>query len=203
MLIRQGVRLGSIVWAVVGLAVGMRSIGAVNSDARALVLAACVVGSASALMASAAVARRRDRLAGALLVVSVITPTFFAWMLNVPALLVGAVLLFGPTMPTRRAPWGRNRPFAIDGTTRSSPPASPVPVHGERHPRRLAEIGGRWIRARFRCRHVRWPVLVSTGRGLWFVPIGGSRQRAQRGCRCRPFLLRHSGCGRPRRPCGR
>ena len=102
MLDRQVVRIGSIVWAVVGLAVGLPSIGAVNADARVLVLAACAVGSASALMASAAIASRRERFAGALLVVSVITPTFFAWVLNVPALLVGVVLILAPTVVTDR-----------------------------------------------------------------------------------------------------
>ena len=102
MLDRQLVRIGSIVWAVVGFTVGLRSIRAVNADARVLVLTACVVGSASALMASAAVASRHERFAGVLLVVSVITPTFFAWVLNIPALLGGAVLIFAPAVVTDR-----------------------------------------------------------------------------------------------------
>jgi hypothetical protein len=99
---RQVIRLGSIVWAVVGFTVALRSIGAVDADARVLVLTACVVRSASAVMASAAVNSRHERLAGVLLVVSVITPTFFSWVLNVPALVVGAMLIFAPAVVTDR-----------------------------------------------------------------------------------------------------
>ena len=91
-------------WAAVGIAIGLRSIAAVNSDARVLVAAACVVGSAASLMASAALGKRRDRLAGTLLLVSVITPTFFAWVLNVPALLVGAALIVAPNSVTDQRP---------------------------------------------------------------------------------------------------
>ncbi len=50
MLDQQVIRIGSIVWAVVGFTVAVRSIGAVNADARGFVLTACVVGSASALV---------------------------------------------------------------------------------------------------------------------------------------------------------
>ena len=104
---RQVARIGSMAWSVIGFALGLRSIGAVNGDARVLVLTVCVVGSGSALMASAAVASRHQRLAGVLLVVSVITPTFFAWVLNVPALLVGVVLIFAPAVVTDRRAFRR------------------------------------------------------------------------------------------------
>jgi hypothetical protein len=68
----------------------------VNPDARLLAGIASLLGPAAAIAASIALSRRRDRWAGLLLVVSVITPTYFAWVLNVPALLVGLILLTAP-----------------------------------------------------------------------------------------------------------
>ena len=109
MLNRQVVRVGSIVWAVIGLAIGISSLGAVNRDARALVAAAAVLGSLAALLASFAVDRLRPRLAGVLLVFSVITPTFFAWILNVPALLVGILLVVMPSLVSSRTATGRSK----------------------------------------------------------------------------------------------
>ncbi len=89
MLQRRVVRVGSITWAVVGLTVALVSMGGVDPDARVLVGMASVAFPAAAALASAAVARHRDRAAGLLLVVSAATPTYFAWALIVPALLVG------------------------------------------------------------------------------------------------------------------
>jgi hypothetical protein len=93
---RQVLQLGAIVWAAVGLAVGLMSLGSVNADARLLVGAACIAGPLAALMASASLAKHHDSLASVLLLASVITPTFFAWALNIPALVVGLVLIFTP-----------------------------------------------------------------------------------------------------------
>lgn len=42
--------------------------------------------------ASLALGRERYRLAGVLIVASAATPTYFAWGLNIPALIVGVVL---------------------------------------------------------------------------------------------------------------
>ena len=102
MIERRFVQLGAVTWAAVGLAVGIAEMARVNEDARALFLAAAIVGPASALLASDLLRRGHDRAAGALLVVSVVTPTVFAWVLNVPALVVGIALLLNPTWITRR-----------------------------------------------------------------------------------------------------
>ncbi len=103
MLDRQVVRFGAIAWAATGLVVGFASVGSINADARPLVVAACLIGPAAAWMASLAIDRRHNRHAGWLLLVSVLTPTFFAWVLNVPALLVGLLLVLAPQAVTDRS----------------------------------------------------------------------------------------------------
>ncbi len=89
-------------WAVTGIVVAFVSIGAVNPDARVLVGAASVGFPLAAALASWALAGNRDRVAGLLLVVSAATPTYFAWGLNVPALLAGVALLVAPRLTIRR-----------------------------------------------------------------------------------------------------
>jgi hypothetical protein len=84
------------VWAGVGAAVALGSRGEVNSDARLLVGAASVVGPLAAVGAAWLLTRGADRPAGVLLLVSVLTPTYFAWVLSVPALVVGLALLAAP-----------------------------------------------------------------------------------------------------------
>jgi hypothetical protein len=49
-----------------------------------------------ALCAAVMLRRQHDRLAGLLLVASAATPTYFAYALNVPALVVGLALLASP-----------------------------------------------------------------------------------------------------------
>ena len=88
--------LGALLWAVVGAAVALSSVSDVNADARVLVAAASIVGPLAAVAASRLLARGDDRAAGALLLLSALTPTYFAYVLNVPALLIGAVLLAAP-----------------------------------------------------------------------------------------------------------
>lgn len=93
---RAVLEVGALVWAGVGAAVALGSLGEVNSDARLLVGAASVVGPLAAVGAAWLLARGADRTAGVLLLVSVLTPTYFAWVLNVPALVVGLALLAAP-----------------------------------------------------------------------------------------------------------
>ena len=78
MIRRQAIEVGAVVWAVVGLVLGLRVLRSVNADARLLVLVACVVGAGAALLASACLSVHRDRLAGALLAASAVSPTVFA-----------------------------------------------------------------------------------------------------------------------------
>jgi hypothetical protein len=85
-----------LVWAVVGAVVALPALSMVTADARVIVGAASVLGPLAAAGAAVALQRQRDRLAGALLLVSALTPTYFAWVLNVPALVVGVMLLVAP-----------------------------------------------------------------------------------------------------------
>ena len=97
MTMRYAIRVGAFVWAAVGATVALGSLASVNPDARAFVGIVSVLGPLSALLATTAFAHRQDRLGGLLLLVSAATPTYFAWILNVPALLLGLVLTVAPT----------------------------------------------------------------------------------------------------------
>lgn len=93
---RRALQIGALVWAGVGAAVALVSLGGVNEDARILVGSASVVGPLAAVAGACSLRRNADRLAGAALLVSVLTPTYFAYPLNVPALLVGLALVAVP-----------------------------------------------------------------------------------------------------------
>lgn len=87
----------AIWWAVTGVAVAALTYGNVNDDARWLVAGAHLVGLAFAAASAWLLRRTAARAAGALLIVSaLITPTYFAWPLNLFALLVGVALLVSP-----------------------------------------------------------------------------------------------------------
>src|SRR5262245_9225180 len=89
---RRALAIGACVWAAVGAAVAFTALGSVNADARLIVGVASVVGPLAALCAAWCVLRGRARAAGALLLVSVLTPTYFAYVLNLPAFVVGVAL---------------------------------------------------------------------------------------------------------------
>jgi hypothetical protein len=81
------------VWVVAGGAVALSSLGNVNDDARQAVGVASVAGPLLGAWAALLMGRLADRSAGVVLMLSaVLTPTYFAYVLNLPALLVGAVL---------------------------------------------------------------------------------------------------------------
>jgi hypothetical protein len=94
---RRTLRVGAIVWAVLGFIVGLTALPSVNADAVIVFAAACAVGPASALGAALALRHFRDRLAGLLLVISVVTPAVFAWPLNLAALIVGLAIVITPS----------------------------------------------------------------------------------------------------------
>jgi len=95
---RRVLRIGALMWAVVGASVAFSALPDVNPDARLLAGLASVVGPVAAVASAIALRRSRDRWAGLLLIASVITPTYFAWVLNVPALLIGLTLLIAPRL---------------------------------------------------------------------------------------------------------
>lgn len=94
---RRTLTVGAIVWAVLGFIVGLTAIPSVNDDALVVFAIACAVGPAAALFAAFAIHHFRDRLAGLMLVISVVTPAVFAWPLNLVALLAGLAILISPS----------------------------------------------------------------------------------------------------------
>lgn len=97
------------IWALTGAAVALFTFGDVNEDARLFVAGATVLGVGAALLSAWSAARSRHRLAGALLIGSaVVTPTYFAWPLNVVPLVAGVVIVRG-NQRARRA-LGRTQP---------------------------------------------------------------------------------------------
>ncbi len=92
---RQVLQAGTLVWAVAGAAVALGSLDNVNDDARLLVGIASIVGPLLSLGAAVQLGRHADRSAGVLLVLSaLLTPTYFAYAINLPVLVVGAMLVF-------------------------------------------------------------------------------------------------------------
>lgn len=100
---RRTLEIASLVWAALGFAVGLTAFSSVNPDARWLFAGACLLGPLAATAAAFALRMSQDRWAGVLLMVSVVTPTVFAWPLNIPALVVGLGLVAAPTGVVRRA----------------------------------------------------------------------------------------------------
>lgn len=91
----RGLAVGCAVWAVVGLLIASAGFGTINEDARLLVLGAAVVGVGAALLAALLLLRERPRWAGVCLVASVVTPTWYAAIINLVPLVVGLALLSG------------------------------------------------------------------------------------------------------------
>ena len=87
--------VGSLVWAAVGAAAALYLLTQINSDALLIVGALTILGPLSAVMASSRFARGSDRTAGALLVVSAVTPCII-YPLNALAIVVGLVAVIRP-----------------------------------------------------------------------------------------------------------
>lgn len=94
--LRRVLQIAIVLWAAVGATLAFASLGEVNDDARVLVGIASFVGPLAAVASAYVLARSADRVAGVLLLVSVCTPTYFAYPLNVLAIVVGLVLLAVP-----------------------------------------------------------------------------------------------------------
>jgi hypothetical protein len=94
---RRALTVCAIVWSVLGFIVGLTALPSVNADAVVLFAVACAVGPACALFAALALRNLRDRLAGVMLAISVVTPSVFAWPLNLAALLVGLAVVIAPS----------------------------------------------------------------------------------------------------------
>ena len=94
------VQVGATAWAMVGFGIAAMCLAAVNPDARLIVGVASEVFPVCALAAGVAAAHRRVRAAGALLLLSAATPTYFVWPINLLALAAGAALLLAPRRQT-------------------------------------------------------------------------------------------------------
>jgi hypothetical protein len=123
MIPRRVLQAGAMTWAAVGLAVAVSALGSVTPDALAVVAVASVGGPLAAAFAVVALHRHRDRAAGWLLLLSVVTPTYLAWVLNGPALLVGVTLVVVPRiilssgtslLESTQTPVGRSETAGLD-----------------------------------------------------------------------------------------
>lgn len=89
-------QIGATAWAVVGFAIALPSLASVDSGARVVVGVASVVFPLCAVSAGMAAARGNLRAAGVLLLLSVATPTYFVWPVNLVPLVVGVALVLTP-----------------------------------------------------------------------------------------------------------
>jgi hypothetical protein len=104
MMSRRVLQIAAVAWAALGASIALSSLGSVNADARLLVGSFSVGCPLAALVAARALVTGRDRIAGLLLVISVATPTFLLWIVNLPALLVGLALMAAPST-VLEPPW--------------------------------------------------------------------------------------------------
>ena len=93
---RRALVVGAAAWAVAGACVALIPLRSVNPDARLFIGLMGVAFPSCAAGAAVALARHRNRLAGGLLLLSVLTPTYYLYVLPVPALIVGGILLVRP-----------------------------------------------------------------------------------------------------------
>ncbi|MDQ6617947.1 MAG: hypothetical protein M3083_25190 [Actinomycetota bacterium] len=105
---RRVYQVGAVAWAAVGVTIARGALRLGGPAVPVVVWVSSVFFPLIAVLAALALARGHDRLAGLLLVVSAATPTYFFWIVNVPALVVGGALLIrGRVSPrTARVPSG-------------------------------------------------------------------------------------------------
>lgn len=105
--LETGLEVFGVLWVVAIVALGVSILPSSNSDARvlvAVVFTACIVAGLSAVVL---MHRGRWRWSGALLMMTVATPSGFGAYVNVFALLVGLwLVLAGGEMARRRGPRG-------------------------------------------------------------------------------------------------
>lgn len=96
----RGTLLVALGWTIVGGAIALVGLRDVDDGARLLVVGATVTGPLLAVGAAVLLARQRRRGAGGLLVLSsLVTPTYAAWVLNLVPLVVGGGLDLGTARP--------------------------------------------------------------------------------------------------------
>jgi len=90
---QQIVVFGSAAWAIAILLIGGATFSTVNNDARLFVGSAILVAAIAALGASWLAFRDHFGSAALALVLSVVAPTYFLWVINVVPLVLAAVAL--------------------------------------------------------------------------------------------------------------
>lgn len=91
-------------WAVAGAVLGALSVADATDSGRLPMIVAAVIGVAAAAAAAVLLHRGHSRAAGALLVLSAVTPTGFAYLPNLAAVLGGLALLMWPHQQRSVAP---------------------------------------------------------------------------------------------------
>ncbi len=104
MTLRRVYQVGALVWAAVGLTIALTSQGRATADLRPFIGTLSVALPLTAVLAASALRRERDRVAGIFLLVSAATPTYFAWPVNLPALIVGGLLVTRGRVSLRKVP---------------------------------------------------------------------------------------------------
>lgn len=94
----------ALFWGALAAGIALLGLRDVNADARPVVAVLSVALPALAFLAGREARLGNARRAGALLIVSAATPTYFAFALAIPALLVGAALVVAPSWLRRGRP---------------------------------------------------------------------------------------------------
>lgn len=84
----------AVLWGVLGAGVALYALSDVNADVRILLGVLSVVLPGASIAAALAIHRDQPTLAVVLLLISVATPTYFAWALNlIPLVIVASITL--------------------------------------------------------------------------------------------------------------
>lgn len=90
----RAIGIGILLWAATGLTIVIYTLDDANPDARWIIATATAIGVAAAILAAGALFNGHPILAILLLGISLIVPTYAAWMLLLlPIVLMGAIAI--------------------------------------------------------------------------------------------------------------
>jgi len=96
---RRGLlEVAALTWAAVAAGGAFGAMLTIDRSSVLLLSVIALVGPIAAMIASQLLGRGADRAAGALLLVSLLTPSYFSWVVSLPALAIGAALVAAPRL---------------------------------------------------------------------------------------------------------
>jgi hypothetical protein len=101
---RNALAAARLLWALSGVGIAGFALRGINADAFWLVTVLYILGPLAAMAAAMAILRGRNSLAVALLVASLVTPTYFVWVVPVAPIGTSAVLVAGRLRLATRRP---------------------------------------------------------------------------------------------------